>query len=67
MGAITDKCADKIVEKKTSIVDIPHPNKKGHRIIGIIVPENEIELGVSTLALSEILKNWSKSRKFGAR
>lgn len=67
MGRITDECADKIVDKKLSVVDVPHPNKKGHRIIGVIVPETEIEQGVSTLALTEILKQWQKSRRFGAR
>lgn len=66
MGKITDTCADKIIES-TNYISVPHPSKEGFMVVGWIVPEKDLKIGVVTLALNEISKWWKLSRSFGTR
>lgn len=63
MGKETDKAADMLAECST-IVDIPHPARPGKRIIGWVVDDSHINIGVSNLAIRAIGKSWSWARKF---
>lgn len=66
MGRITDDCADSIANSPQKIT-IPHPTRKGFLIVGWVVPEDNVKIGIASLALSEIAKWWTTSRSFKVR
>ncbi len=64
MGEIANKCADDITNC-THTINIPHPDEKGMRIVGWVVPEEKAQLAVGCLAVEEISKTWRTARDLG--
>ena len=64
--ANTDIEADRIANR-TTIFNVPAPDKPGMRMVGWYVPEDQIGLGTALLAIEKIAKAWRYAREFGYR
>lgn len=62
----TDIEADRIAARATTF-NHPAPDKPGMRMVGWYVPENQVGLGTTLLALERIALAWRNWRELGTR